>query len=184
MDGTTATSADASRSAYSRSPRPCVKVIRSDSPAASRRVCSAGFPTTTRRASLSVITLANACSRVGSPFSGESELDTVTIRPGTRARSRGRNSRVSTPSGTTFTMSGLSLKSLHISALDALETVMTGEASRRATRACIRTNPYHLRRDSACPQLSEARSIRRSTLIGWWMLVTTGSPRRLTPSMP
>ena len=63
---------------------------------------------------------------------------------------------------------------------------MTGPAlaACRATRACMRTKLYQRRRDSRVSPRVAASSIRRSTLIGWWMLVTSGSPRRGTPSSP
>ena len=66
------------------------------------------------------------------------------------------------------------------------DTVMTGPAvaTRRATRACIRTKLYQRRRDSRASPRVAASSIRRSTLIGWWMVVTSGSPSRSTPSSP
>ena len=83
---------------------------------------------------------------------------------------------------------GRTRKSRQISRLDDSDTVISGApgclASRRATRACIRTNPYQRRLDSAPSRLADARSIRLSTLIGWWMLVTSGSPSRRTPSIP
>ena len=56
--------------------------------------------------------------------------------------------------------------------------------TRRATRACIRTKPYQRRLDSRAGPRASASSIRRSTLIGWWMLVTSGSPSRARPSIP
>ena len=73
-----------------------------------------------------------------------------------------------------------------MSSLDDSDTVISGPgpASRRATRACIRTNPYQRRLDRAASLPDDARSIRLSTLIGWWMLVTSGSPSRRTPSIP
>ena len=126
------------------------------------------------------------------PLSGESELATAMIRPGTRAPSRGRNTRVSTPSGMMCTSSGRTRKSRQMSRLDDSDTVISGLvpgapgclATRRATRACIRTNPYQRRLDSARSRPADARSMRRSTLIGWWMLATSGSPSRRTPSSP
>ena len=135
---------------------------------------------------MSVTSLPIARSSVAIPFSGESELATATIRPGTRAASRGRNTRVSTPSGMMRTFSGRTRKSRQMSSRDESDTVISGPVrrDRRATRACIRTNPYQRRLDRAVSLRDDARSIRRSTLIGWWMLVTSGSPSRRTPSIP
>ena len=64
-----------------------------------------------------------------------------------------------------------------MSAFDDSDPVMTGPI-RLATRPCMPTKEYQrhlgiLRRPRAA-----LSSIRRSTLIGWWMLVTTGSPSR------
>ncbi len=185
-EGITATSAEASTRAYSASGRPLANVTRS--PRASCRSCclvaSDGVPMTTRCASRSVASLATARSSVGSPFSGESALVTVTIRPGTRGWSgRGRNSRVSTPSGTMCTISRLTRKSRHMSSLEEEDTVTSGPA-RRATRPCIRTNPYQRRLFSWPNRLRPARSSRRSTEIGWWIEVTSGRPSRRRPSIP
>ena len=99
-------------------------------------------------------------------MTGESALATATIRPGTRAPGRGWNSRVSTPSGMTLTLSAGTLKSRRMSAFDDSEPVSTGPI-RRATRPCMPTNEYQrhlgiLRRPRAA-----FSSIRRSTLIGW-----------------
>ena len=120
------------------------------------------------------------------PFIAESALATAMIRPGTRAASRGRNTRVSTPSGMTRTRSGGTLKSRQMSRWDEADTVISGpdRARRRATRACIRTNPYQRRRENRSSGPRAARSMRRSTLIGWWMLATSGSPSRPRPSSP
>ena len=187
-EGTTATSALASRAENASSSRPWVNVTRSArySWAASRSVAGAGRPTMTRCASRSVTSLATACSRVAVPFIAESALATATIRPGTRAACRGRNTRVSTPSGMIRTRSGGTLKSRQMSRWDEADTVISGpdRARRRATRACIRTNPYQRRRESRPSGPRAAISMRRSTLIGWWMLATSGSPSRPRPSSP
>ena len=54
----------------------------------------------------------------------------------------------------------------------------------RATRPCIRRNAYHRRSVSRRRRLgAAARSTARSTVIGWWMIVTIGSSR-CTSSMP
>ena len=143
----------------------------------------AGLPTTTRCTSRSVASLPTARSSVATPLTGESALATATIRPGTRGPGRGWNSRVSTPSGMTCTFSGGTRKSRQMSSREDSEPVSTGP-TRRATRPCIRTKPYQRRLDSRAKPVAAASSIRRSTLIGWWMLVTSGRPSRAMPSMP
>src|SRR5579863_3168106 len=187
-EGTTAIAALASRAEKASSSSPWVNVTRSarDSWAANRLVAAAGRPTTTRCTSRSVATLPTACSSVGKPLRAESALATAMIRPGTRSVPRGRNLRVSTPSGTIRTRSVGTPKSRQMSFWAEADTVISGPAlaTRRATRACIRTKPYQRRRDSRSSPRSEARSICRSTVIGWWMLVTSGSPSRPRPSMP
>ena len=186
-DGTTAISALAASSASSVSLMPVTK--RTFSPRASSATSfsvgppGAGRPTTIRCTSRSVTSLLTARSSVPTPLTGESALATARIRPGTRGASRGWNSRVSTPSGTTCTRSAGTLKSRRMSSAEDCEPVMIGP-HRRATRPCIRTNPYQRRLDSRDRPLAASSSIRRSTLIGWWMLVTTGSPSRSRPSMP
>src|SRR5947209_791812 len=187
-EATTAISALASSSASASSDRPWVNRTRSprDSWACSFSLADPGLPTTIRCASVSVTSLAIARSSVATPLSGESELATATIRPGTRGAGRGWNTRVSTPSGMIRTFCGRTPKSRQMSSRDEEDTVSSGACSetRRATRACIRTNPYQRRLDSrAIPRASES-SIRRSTLIGWCTLVTSGSPSRGTPSSP
>ena len=66
------------------------------------------------------------------------------------------------------TRSGGTLKSRQMSRLDDSDTVISdpGTATRRATRACIRTNPYQRRLDRRPSQPADARSMRLSTLIG------------------
>ena len=56
--------------------------------------------------------------------------------------------------------------------------------TRRATLACIRTNEYQRRFGTSRRPLACSSSIRRSTLIGWWMLVTSGRPSLRMPSIP
>ena len=135
---------------------------------------------------MSVTSLAIARSSVATPFSGESELATATIRPGTRGAERGWKTRVSTPSGMIRTFSGWTPKSRQMSSRAEEDTVRSGAwaETRRATRACIRTNPYQRRLDSRAIPRACASSIRRSTLIGWCTLVTSGSPSRGIPSIP
>ena len=135
---------------------------------------------------MSVTSLPIARSSVATPLSGESELATATIRPGTLGASRGRNTRVSTPSGMMRTFSGRTRKSRQMSSLADSDTVSSGASLeiRRATRACIRTKPYQRHLDSFASPRAAPSSIRRSTLIGWWTLVISGSPSRRTPSSP
>ena len=135
---------------------------------------------------MSVTSLLVARSSVATPFSGESELATATIRPGTRGAERGWNTRVSTPSGMIRTFSCLTPKSRQMSSRAEEDTVSSGAwaETRRATRACIRTNPYQRHLDSRAIPRACSSSIRRSTLIGWCTLVTSGSPSRGIPSIP
>ncbi len=75
-----------------------------------------------------------------------------------------------------------------MSSREDCDPVMIGP-TRRATRPCIRTNEYQRRlpmrlSDRWVIGAAAASSIRRSTLIGWWMLVTSGSPSRGMPSIP
>src|ERR1700677_2248526 len=174
-EGTTAISALASSAENASSSSPWVNVIRSsrDSWAASRSVAGAGLPTMTRCTSRSVATLPTARSSVATPLIAESALATAMIRPGTRAPSRGRNTRVSTPSGMMRSRSGGTRKSRELTRVDDSATVISGSdpadpaapaapdapASRRATLACIRTNPYQRRRDSRASQPHPARSV-------------------------
>ena len=186
-EGTTAISALAASSASSVSLIPCTN--RTRSPRA-RSLTSfsvgppaVGEPTTMSWPSRSTVILAKAWSSVDTPLSGESALATATIRPGTRGCSRGWNSRVSTPSGITCTLAGSTPKSRQMSAREACEAVRTGP-TRRATRPCIRTKEYQRHLPTRAQPRDEASSIRRSTLIGWWMLVTRGRPSRASPSIP
>lgn len=78
------------------------------------------------------------------------------------------------------------LKSRWMSArLDSL-TVRIG-FSRGATRLCMRTKPYQRRIDSCLRSGAAFSSMRRSTLMGWWMVPTTGKsfwmPSRPYPSV-
>lgn len=114
---------------------------------------------------------------------GESALATATMRPGTRSP-RGWKNRSSTPSGRMCTCSGATPKSRTMSCLEEPETVRIGPI-RAATRACIRTKPYQRRLPNcSLKPLAAWISMRRSTLIGWWMLVTKGRPRRGMPRLP
>lgn len=66
------------------------------------------------------------------------------------------------------------LKSRWMSASEDSLTVRIG-FSLGATLACIRTKPYHLLSESFLRSGAAFSSIRRSTLIGWWMVPTTGN---------
>ena len=60
---------------------------------------------------------------------------------------------------------------------------MSTDGSRRATRFCIRVKPYQRRTEARPRQLSAASSSScRSTVMGWWMVVTSGAPR--SPEQP
>ena len=107
----------------------------------------------------------------------------ATIRPATRGCGRGWNSRVSTPSGMTRTLPGGTRKSRQMSVAEDCDAVRIGP-HRRATRACIRTNEYQRHLPSLLSPFACAISIRLSTLIGWWMLVTSGSPALGSASSP
>ena len=117
------------------------------------------------------------------PFIGASALAMARIRPGTLGAVGGRKPS-STPSRITRVRAGSTPKSRTTSRREASEGVITS-GIRRATRACIRTKPYQRRiaqrrrRVVAC-----ASSIRRSKVIGWWIVATTGSPARSTSSRP
>ena len=109
------------------------------------------------------------------PFIGASALAIATMRPGTRGAVGGRKPS-STPSGITRTRSAATPKSATMSRLDDAEGVSTSRAA-RATLTCIRRKPYQRRSERRLRQVgAAARSMRRSTVIGWWMVVTTGRP--------
>ena len=56
------------------------------------------------------------------------------------------------------------------------ETVST-DGRRRATRFCMRVKAYQRRTEAAAPEPSAASSSNcRSTVMGWWMVVTSGAP--------
>jgi hypothetical protein len=83
----------------------------------------------------------------------------------------------------TRTLAGWTRKSRQMSSREDRDAVRIGP-HRRATRACIRTKEYQRHLDSRDRPRAAASSIRRSTLIGWWMLVTSGRPARRSPSSP
>lgn len=114
------------------------------------------------------------------PLSGLSALATATIRPGTR-RSRGRNSSVSTPSGTTRNWEASTPKSSAISAAEVEETVIRSGIS-RATRCCMPRNPYQRWTNALRRHGAAARSTARSRVIGWWMVATSGTRRAMSSS--
>ena len=71
-----------------------------------------------------------------------------------------------------------------ISRREEPETVST-DGSRRATRFCIRVKPYQRRTEARrCQSGAASSSSCRSTVIGWWMVVTSGEPTRSRPSRP
>ncbi len=125
--------------------------------------------------SRSVRSFANASSSVETPFIGVSALAIATMRPGTRGGSGSEKTSGSTPSGTTSTASGRTPKSVTMSRLEDSDTV-SSRGSRRATAPCIRTKPYHRRRVILLRPEAASRSWRRSTVIGWWTVVTSGMP--------
>ena len=117
------------------------------------------------------------------PFIGASALAMATIRPGTRGAVGGRKPS-STPSGITRTRLGSTPKSVTMSRWDDADGVSTRRAF-RATLVCILRKPYQRRSVSRLRQVvAAARSRRRSTVIGWWMVVTSGSPSPSIASMP
>src|SRR5215470_8549336 len=187
-DGTTATWALAASSASSASLMPCANRTLSPraSSAASRSVGppGLGLPITTSRTSRSVASLPNARSSVATPLIGESAaLATAITRPRTRGAGRGWNRRVSTPSGMTRTLPGVTPKSRQMSVAEDWDAVRI-VPHRRATLACIRTKLYQRHLESLLSPFAAATSMRRSTLIGWWMLVTSGIPALGSASSP
>ena len=101
----------------------------------------------------------------------------VTRRPGTGCTSgSGLNRSTSTPTGTTAMRSGSTLWSATMSLNEFSDTVMI-RFRRRATSVCMSTKLYQRRSVSFLYQLSAASiSRRRSTVIGWWIVPSTGMP--------
>ncbi len=135
-------------------------------------------PITTRwTSSRSVRSLAMASRRNFRPFMATSADAVVTRRPGTgRTSGSGVNSSTSTPTGTTAMRSGSTLWSATMSLKEFSDTVMI-RFSRRATSVCMSTKLYQRRSVSFLYQLSAASiSRRRSTVIGWWIVPSTGMP--------
>ncbi len=80
--------------------------------------------------------------------------------------------------------SGSTPKSRAMSRADVSEGVRIVRAC-RATLACIRRKPYQRRRLSFLRSVgAAAMSMRRSKLIGWWMVVSSGSPIFSISSIP
>ena len=72
--------------------------------------------------------------------------------------------------------SGSTLWSVTMSLKEFSDTVMI-RSSRRATCVCMSTKAYQRRSVSRLYQLSAASiSRRRSTVIGWWIVPSTGRP--------
>ena len=71
-----------------------------------------------------------------------------------------------------------------MSASEESDTV-TMRARRRATRDCMRVKPYQRRsvRFLTGPE-AWASSTRRSTVMGWWIVPSTGKPMARRPSRP
>ncbi len=188
-DGTTATSADAYSSTMRRASTAPATVTAPSSPSrsmvAGTRPPSRGGPTMTSSAWRSVRTLASASSRGTRPLRATSALAVVISRPGTLATwGRGRNQSVSTPTGTTDIWPGRAPICRQMSPADDSDTV-SRRGSRRSTRFCIRTKPYQRRRlIRRCQSAAWASSRSRSTVIGWWIVATTGRPSRAMPRMP
>ncbi len=109
----------------------------------------------------------------------------VISRPGMRATSSsGRNSSWSTPTGTTCMRSRGTWWSVWMSSKEFLDTVMT-RLMREATRVCILVKAYQRALDRRWRVVSECSiSRRRSTVMGWWMVASTGRPMRCMASRP
>lgn len=140
--------------------------------------------TSTSSTRRSVRSFATASSRLATPLSGASALATHTMRPGTRSAVGGAKTSVSTPSGIVRSRpSGIS-KAVRMSSSEDFETV-SRVGMRRATRACMRRNPYQRRRVSLrCNVGALARSSSRSRVIGWWIVATSGRPASAMRSRP
>jgi len=131
-----------------------------------------------------VRSLAIASIRTRAPFIGLSLLETATTRPGTRGDVGGVNTEVSTPTGTMLTRSDATPNSRTMSAAELRDTV-TMSVIRRAIRPCIRAKPYQRRSDARLDQWRAASSsCRRSMVIGWWTVATSGQPARCIAISP
>ena len=142
----------------------------------------AGRVTRTSETSRSVRSLASASSSVATPFIGVSAEAIASSRPGTRGSVGGRNAS-STPRVMTWSRSGSTPKSRAMSRLLLSETVRIC-GSRRATLPCMRRKEYQRRRLAFLRPDACARSTRRSKVIGWWIVVTSGRPSSAILSIP
>ena len=172
-----------------------------------------GVPTTTSSRHASCGRKASASMSTLNPLSGTFALVIVVRRPGTRWRAEpsgqnvststpgadvstaipgalfatpasGVNVSTSTPTGMTLMRSRSTPNSRTMSSRLVSLTVMMRLLA-RATRACIGTNEYqrhfvYLRHGFVAASISR----RRSALIGWWIVVTTGRPPRAMSSRP
>ena len=117
------------------------------------------------------------------PFIGASALAMATIRPGTRGRVGGTEAVVHAERDDLDPL-GVHAEVADMSRLEASDGVMMRRAF-LATFACIRRKPYQ-RLSVSLRQglLVAARSMRRSRVIGWWIVVTSGRPILSISSMP
>ena len=108
----------------------------------------------------------------------------VMSRPGMRATPGiGRNSSGSTPTGTIAIRSGATPWSRTMSAKLFSDTVTT-RSTRWATRVCMFVNEYQRRSVSRLYGVAACSSSRRrSTVIGWWIVASSGKSRWM-PSRP
>ncbi len=181
-EGTQETWAERTRSTSSASLMPLTNSTAPSRPyrsmARATGPSSARLPTTTRCASgFSVRSLASASIRWIRPLRGTSALEVVTIRPGTSATEGSGDQRsVSAPMWTTRTRSSRTPRCSTISRREVPETVST-DGRRRATRFCMVVKAYQRRTERRRFQVSAAsRSRPRSTVMGWWIVVTRGAP--------
>ncbi len=90
----------------------------------------------------------------------------------------------STPSRTTCIRAGSTPKSFAMSRLEVSDGVITLRAL-RATLACMRRKPYQRLSVNLRHGLRVcAMSMRRSKVIGWWIVVTSGRPIPSMSSIP
>jgi hypothetical protein len=135
--------------------------------------------------SRSVRSLAMASSRYLRPFMVTSAEAVVINRPGMRSTpGSGRKMSWSTPTGTTWSRPGSTAWSAAMSVAEFCETVMT-RVMRLATRVCILVKAYQRaleKRSHVVRACSISR--RRSTVMGWWMVASTGRPIRSMARRP
>ena len=108
----------------------------------------------------------------------------VMSRPGIRATpGSGRNRSGSTPTGTIGIRSGATPWSRTMSVKLFSDTVTTRPTC-RATRVCMLVNEYQRRSVSRLYDVAACSiSSRRSTVIGWWIVASSGKSRWM-PSRP